>query len=595
MASCITKQWSNSNTPQVQLTVTQTGSTNTTATLSWSLIYVPHGTAAYYGSPRPYTVTIDGTKVKSGSFTIDGKTSQSTIASGKITVSKSSSSRNVSFSVSFSFNITWSGVYGGTMTASSSIGIAAKISTYTITYNANGGSGAPPSGTKQSGSNYTISTTKPTRSGYTFQGWGLSSSTSTVSYKSGSTYSKNSNLALYAVWKANTYTITYNANGGSGAPPSGTKTYNVTYTLSTTKPTRAGYTFQGWNTNKNATTANYAPGGKYTSNASVTLYAIWKNNYTKPQITSYSVCRCDADGKVNEIGACILAHIRWSTFNKVTSIKFTILYGTTTVSTHSLTPASDKSGDQTITIGSDLDSNKTYKVMATVTDSGGTTSITRPVSAYQFTLDLLSGGKGIAFGKAAETEGYADFGFKSKFRKDLEFEQYTAIYGTDANGRIYEAFYPRNSNGNLVIGYGNYDAKSGDTNIYGTSVNIAVSETPNPTSFKPYVCKGDTLDFEIATAGYITNNFTNICFFVPCSRYILGSPTVSAISVDGLMIRQAGKYTHGSSATKYVKPSSYSVSATQGGFNIVATISTTTNAVNNDACGVRWSGKIVLS
>ena len=233
--------------------------------------------------------------------------------------------------------------------------------------------------------------------------------------------------------------------------------------------------------------------------------------------------------------------------------------------------------------------------MATVTDSGGTTSITRPVSAYQFTLDLLSGGKGIAFGKAAETEGYADFGFKSKFRKDLEFEQYTAIYGTDANGRIYEAFYPRNSNGNLVIGYGNYDAKSGDTNIYGTSVNIAVSETPNPTSFKPYVCKGDTLDFEIATAGYITNNSTNICFFVPCSRYILGSPTVSAISVDGLMIRQAGKYTHGSSATKYVKPSSYSVSATQGGFNIVATISTTINAVNNDACGVRWSGKIVLS
>ena len=126
-------------------------------------------------------------------------------------------------------------------------------------------------------------------------------------------------------------------------------------------------------------------------------------------------------------------------------------------------------------------------------------------------------------------------------------------------------------------------------------MNIAVSETPNPTSFKPYVCKGDTLDFEIATAGYITNNSTNICFFVPCSRYILGSPIVSAISVDGLMIRQAGKYTHGSSAAKYVKPSSYSVSATQGGFNIVVTISTTTNAINNDACGVRWSGKIVLS
>ncbi len=135
---------------------------------------------------------------------------------------------------------------------------------------------------------------------------------------------------------------------------------------------------------------------------------------------------------------------------------------------------------------------------------------------------------------------------------------------------------------------------SKNVTLMGNTVNIT-STKANNTTFKPYVCKGDTLDFEIATAGYITNNSTNICFFVPCSRYILGSPTVSAISVDGLMIRQAGKYTYGSSATKYVKPSSYSVSATQGGFNIVVTISTTTNAVNNDVCGVRWSGKIVLS
>ena len=76
------------------------------------------------------------------------------------------------------------------------------------------------------------------------------------------------------MWAKNKYTISFNANGGSGAPSSQTKTYGLDLTLSSTTPTRSGYTFKGWGTSSSSTTASYQPGGKYTSNSSATLYAV---------------------------------------------------------------------------------------------------------------------------------------------------------------------------------------------------------------------------------------------------------------------------------------------------------------------------------
>ena len=74
----------------------------------------------------------------------------------------------------------------------------------------------------------------------------------------------------------NVYTISYDANGGSGAPDSQLKIHGTALTLSSVKPTRSGYAFLGWSTNKNATSATYAAGGSYTANASTTLYAVWE-------------------------------------------------------------------------------------------------------------------------------------------------------------------------------------------------------------------------------------------------------------------------------------------------------------------------------
>lgn len=73
------------------------------------------------------------------------------------------------------------------------------------------------------------------------------------------------------------YTVSYNANGGSGAPSSQTTSGGVV-TLSTRIPTRSGYTFLGWHTQSWATTARYNAGGTYNFDSDVVLYAVWKSN-----------------------------------------------------------------------------------------------------------------------------------------------------------------------------------------------------------------------------------------------------------------------------------------------------------------------------
>ena len=90
------------------------------------------------------------------------------------------------------------------------------------------------------------------------------------------------NVTVYADWTPNTYTITYNANGGSGAPGATTYTYSDTGAtkLSTTVPTRENYTFLGWSRTNTATTPDYTAGQSWNLNndANYTLYAVWKRN-----------------------------------------------------------------------------------------------------------------------------------------------------------------------------------------------------------------------------------------------------------------------------------------------------------------------------
>ena len=175
---------------------------------------------------------------------------------------------------------------------------------YNLKFNANGGSGAPSTITKTatdktSNLKFTIPSTEPTRSGYTFLGWSESSSASSATYTAGDTvYVDYNDLTLYAVWQENKQTyyayLYYNANGGSGAPSTQSDSIyassasgSKSFTISSTKPTKSGYDFLGWSTSSNASSASYQPGGSISVSygSSKTLYAVWKQaEYTSTLI-----------------------------------------------------------------------------------------------------------------------------------------------------------------------------------------------------------------------------------------------------------------------------------------------------------------------
>lgn len=307
---------------------------------------------------------------------------------------------------------------GATMTAATSFTVP-KLASYTIKYNANGGSGTPSSQTKWYGKSLTLSSTKPTRTGYTFQGWATSTGGS-VAYAAGASYTANASVTLYAVWKAVTYTVKYNANGGSGAPGNQTKTYGVSLTLSSTKPTRTNYTFKGWGTSASATTVSYAAGASYTKNAAITLYAVWELSYEKPKIKSFSVQRCGSDGTVNEAGTYALVKFSWSCSLSVSKITITWKSSTETTWSSTTVTASGTSGTVSKVIGANaLSVEKAYTIGATVADSNDESSATRTLNGTQFPIDFLYGGGGTAIGKPAELDGVFDVGFLTRLRKHL--------------------------------------------------------------------------------------------------------------------------------------------------------------------------------
>jgi len=115
---------------------------------------------------------------------------------------------------------------------------------YTITFNANGGSGAPANATTGTdGKLASLPATTPTRNGYTFKGWFTATSGGTQITTS---YVFSASTTVYAQWMPISYDITYNLYNGT-VTPANPASYNIeTPTITLNNPTRGGYTFDGW-------------------------------------------------------------------------------------------------------------------------------------------------------------------------------------------------------------------------------------------------------------------------------------------------------------------------------------------------------------
>ena len=148
---------------------------------------------------------------------------------------------------------------------------------FTVSYNANGGTVSPTSKTVVYGSTYGALAT-PTRTGYAFAGW-YTSATGGTQVTSTTRVSQHQNHTIYAHWNVNSYTLSYNysANGGSSATrTSASVSFGANADLSVTA-SKSGYTFVGWNTDRNATTGL----SSYTMPSNnATLYAIFKKTIT---------------------------------------------------------------------------------------------------------------------------------------------------------------------------------------------------------------------------------------------------------------------------------------------------------------------------
>lgn len=213
-----------------------------------------------------------------------------------------------------------------------------------------------------------------------------------------------------------TFTVSYNANGGSGAPASQTKTYGVNLTLSSTVPTRAGYAFKGWATSSTGT-VSYQAGGTYSANSAVTLYAVWEL-LGNVKIESYSAFRCDASGNAYDEGTwgkftCTYILSGQGANESSVTGRYRASDGSTWTNITNITqsdPHVKAEGVASLSVNascliSNISQDKSYLIELTVTDSYGNTAIASDyISQAYFTMDFLAGGKGIGIGTTASCD-----------------------------------------------------------------------------------------------------------------------------------------------------------------------------------------------
>ena len=154
----------------------------------------------------------------------------------------------------------------------------AKITTttFTVSYDANGGVKAPEAATASADRTVNVSgKASMTRKGYTFTEWNTKADGTGTAYKAGDTL--DTGLTLYAQWEANTYKVRFNANGGTGTMEELELTYDTTKPLTENAFSREEYVFLGWSqtTNGSVQYQDKQSVKNIAESGTATLYAVW--------------------------------------------------------------------------------------------------------------------------------------------------------------------------------------------------------------------------------------------------------------------------------------------------------------------------------
>ena len=245
--------------------------------------------------------------------------------------------------------------------------------------------------------------------------------------------------------------VTFDANGGTGAPGSQTKWYGSILTLSSTKPTRTNYEFLGWSTSPTGA-VSYQPGGQYGADADVTLYAVWKLLYVPPKFTNglairtssitsttpdYSGGYCYASFSYKVDTTIYPSNVAKSIVCKYYQDGSTT--GTTVIPTGDLNKASG-----TINVHFAASINSVYYIECTLTDTkDGTATIARSITTGVLPMEVANQGKSVGILSAAPKSaglqlggsGNPDFLIAADTTNN-QLESMAQIHGsTSANGQ----------------------------------------------------------------------------------------------------------------------------------------------------------------
>ncbi|HEX2956360.1 MAG TPA: InlB B-repeat-containing protein [Chitinispirillaceae bacterium] len=117
------------------------------------------------------------------------------------------------------------------------------------------------------------------RTGYVFDGWSTSADGVGTDYPKGTYYTDNADVILYARWKLQTFTVTYNGNNNvrGTIPGTQTKVYGEALNLAYNNGnlSRTGFAFDGWNTSASGNGTDYVQGASYTTDADLILFSKW--------------------------------------------------------------------------------------------------------------------------------------------------------------------------------------------------------------------------------------------------------------------------------------------------------------------------------
>ena len=350
--------------------------------------------------------------------------------------------------------------------------------------------------------------------------------------------------------------------------------------------------------------------------------------YSIPQIWQMDCTRCgDASGSYNTNGGFLKVTMGFSiaALNNKNGASYKLEYSLLGANSWS-TLASGSTynySDSYVSSSAILNSANSYNIRLTVTDNFTNTLFVRDVGTVTTLMSYIVKKFAFAIGKAAEISNTFEVALETVFNRYASFMSgvgiagdlkaygninanrdiglagsmwtvnQSKIYSTNVDGKQKVVMVLCDSDNDLSIGYGSWINKDGDTYLRGRDVYLGASSTASYTTYRPYYRRGDSIDVRMGTAGYVTSGTKEFYFAIPLGKPVVGNPTVSVSSINGLIMRQNSNYII---KADWVQPDKYSAYIRNNNvISVIAFWNSATNAANNSPVGIDANIRITFS